>query len=81
MSMRWLSAFCAALCFRYGDAGKAQLRGFLECCARKVARFIQFFGERPDFGFGKLPHGFLQERLLFGEIEVQRQAPSIGRIG
>ncbi len=43
---------------------------FLKGGAREVAGFVEFFGERADFGFGEFADGFLEERLFFGQIEI-----------
>src|SRR5580658_176698 len=56
----------AAFGFGEGDAGEAEFGGFGEEGAREVAGFVEFFGERTDFGFGEFANGFLEERLLFG---------------
>ena len=60
----------AAFGFGEGDAGEAEFGGFVESCVRKVAGFVEFFGERTDFGFGELADGFLEERLFFGQVEI-----------
>lgn len=52
--------------FGDGDAGEAELGGFFERGVREVAGFVQFFGERADFGFSEFADGFLEERLFFG---------------
>ena len=56
----------AAFGFGESDAGEAEFGGFGEEGAREVAGFVEFFGERADFGFGEFADGFLEERLFFG---------------
>ena len=60
----------SAFGFGEGDAGEAEFGSFGEEGAREVAGFVEFLGERADFGFGEFADGFLEERLFFGEIEI-----------
>ena len=62
----------AAFGFGESNAGEAEFGGFGEKSAGEVTGFVEFLGERADFGPGEVANGFLQQRLFFGEGKIQR---------
>ncbi len=71
----------AAFGFGKGHAGQAKLGGFLEDFAREPPRLIELLGERLHFALGEFAHGALQQRLLFGQVQIHGCSPRPRRRG
>src|SRR5207247_807908 len=67
----------AAFGFGKRDAGQPQLPRLAERFQRKVPRFIELFRKRLYFRFRKFAHGALQQLLLFGQLQIHVDSPSL----